>query len=137
MSEGKTGYREIEHTADWELEVWAPDLPELLRQAALGMYQLAGVSLQDGPRVQRMIKLQVTDPESLLVALLSELLYQSEIENLAYDRLEIRLDEYRLHVQMGGAPIARMDKEIKAVTYHRLKIQESGDGLRVQIVFDV
>jgi SHS2 domain-containing protein len=37
------GYREREHTADWELEVWAPDLPRLLEQAARGMYRLAGL----------------------------------------------------------------------------------------------
>ncbi|MFC2053874.1 archease, partial [Chloroflexota bacterium] len=30
------GFREIEHTADWELEVWAPDILELLKQAAIG-----------------------------------------------------------------------------------------------------
>ena len=39
------GYREIEHTADWELKVWAPDLRGLLEQAARGMYALSGIIL--------------------------------------------------------------------------------------------
>ena len=25
------GFRELEHTADWQLEVWAPDLPGVVR----------------------------------------------------------------------------------------------------------
>ena len=39
------GFREHAHTADWELEVWAPDLPTLLEQAARGMYAISGVQL--------------------------------------------------------------------------------------------
>ena len=42
------GYRELEHTADWELEAWADDLPGLLEQAARGMYALSGVRLDGG-----------------------------------------------------------------------------------------
>jgi len=32
VSKENPGYREVEHTADWELEVWAADLPGLLEQ---------------------------------------------------------------------------------------------------------
>jgi SHS2 domain-containing protein len=38
---------------------------------------------------------------------------------------------------MDGAPIASMDKEIKAVTWHNLRVRREADGLRVNIVFDV
>ena len=37
------GHREVEHTADLELEVWAPDMPALIEEAARGMYGLMGV----------------------------------------------------------------------------------------------
>ena len=137
MTQRGAGYREIEHTADWELEVWAPHLPELLRQAALGMYALAGVRLQDAPRHSRVIELQAEDGEGLQVAFLSELLYLVETENLAFDRLEIQIEEERLRARLEGAPIARIGKEIKAVTYHTMKIQQRADGLKVNIVFDV
>ena len=61
------GYREVEHTADWELEVWATDLPGLLEQAARGMAQLSGMRLQVEPRVARSLSLSANDPETLLV----------------------------------------------------------------------
>ena len=45
--ETTAGYRELEHTADWALEFWAPNFTELLEQAARGMYSLAGAQGQD------------------------------------------------------------------------------------------
>jgi len=137
METEKSGYREIEHTADWELEVWAPDLPALLVQAARGMYTLAGMRLQDGPRQGRSLEIEIFDSESLLVNFLSELLYFGEHENLGFDHFHLALKENFLHAEMEGAPLVSLDKEIKAVTYHNLKVQEGPQGLEVRIVFDV
>jgi len=135
--DGDTGFREIEHTADWELEVWAKDLPSLLEQAGRGMYLLAGFKLQAGPRVSRSFKLAVNDNESLLVDFLSELLWIAEHEGLAFDAYDLSIDINWLNAKLDGAPITCFSKEIKAVTYHNLNIINSGDGLQVRIVFDV
>jgi RNA-splicing ligase RtcB len=35
-------YRELEHTADWALQVWSPTLEGLFTEAAKGMYTLSG-----------------------------------------------------------------------------------------------
>jgi len=53
----KAGFSERGHTADWELEVWAPDFPGLLAQAARGMYSISGVRLKEKPRQEREIHL--------------------------------------------------------------------------------
>lgn len=132
-----TGFRELEHTADWEIEVWSPDLPGLFEQAARGMYALSGTLLAPGPRCIQSLEVKAHDPESLLVSFLSELLYRGEKEGLGFDRFELRLQDDQLSAQLEGAPILSCNKEIKAVTYHRMKIQETKKGLRVNIVFDV
>ncbi|MBM3143523.1 MAG: archease [Chloroflexi bacterium] len=137
MDSREAGFRELEHTADWELYVWAPDLPALLEQAARGMYQLSHTRLADAPRLVREFELPFTDRESLLVDFLSELLFYGEEENLAFDEYQLDLDESSLRVRIVGAPIEDPAKEIKAVTYHRLAVRETGRGLEVQIVFDV
>jgi SHS2 domain-containing protein len=131
------GYREIEHTADWELEVWAPDLATLLEQAARGMYALAGARLQGGARLRRSLELEAHDPEDLLVAFLSELLYLGEDEGMGFDAYRIWIQGEKLTAELNGAPLAGLDKEIKAVTYHNLDIQKGPRGLEVRIVFDV
>jgi len=137
MDTQAAGYREVEHTADWELRVWAPDLGGLLEQAAQGMYTLAGAHLKDGPRVARKLELPLRDPESLLVKFLTELLYYGEQEGLAFDQFELSLEGDLLHARLGGAPLARLNKEIKAVTYHNLAVVKTERGLEASIVFDV
>jgi SHS2 domain-containing protein len=137
MDQLPAGFREIEHTADWQLEVWAPDLAGLLEQAARGMYSLSGARLKEKPRYERFFEIKAEDAETLLVRFLSELLYIQEQEGLVFDRFKFDLREDRLMANLSGAPLASLDKEIKAVTYHQLKVQNTSQGLKVNIVFDV
>jgi SHS2 domain-containing protein len=132
-----SGYREIEHTADWELHVWAPDLAGLLEQAARGMYSMMGVCLKVGPRQARDLELRANDSESILVAFLSELLYLCEQESLCFDEFYIEPNSLSLKAHLLGAPLAFIDKEIKAVTYHNLAICKTDQGFEVNIVFDI
>jgi SHS2 domain-containing protein len=133
----KAGFSEREHTADWELEVWAPEFLELLRQTARGMYAISGTCLKKEPLQKREIHLTGLDRESLLVRFLAELLHLGEQEHLGFDAYEFTLEGDRLRVVLEGAPIISQEKEIKAVTYHNLSIREDEKGLIVNIVFDV
>lgn len=137
MRKTDAGYREIEHTADWELEVWAPDLSALLEQAARGMYTLSGARLRAGPRLERALEIKFYDQESLLVSFLSELLYFGEHEGVGFDEFHLALQGQSLKAALHGAPIKQQNKEIKAVTYHKLAVRSIPSGLEVNIVFDV
>ncbi len=137
MADREFGFTEIAHTADWALNVWAPNLPILFDQAAEGMYWLMETTLQDGPRVERVVDLDGVDTESLLVAFLNELLYLGESDGLGFDRFDINLAETYLRAAVQGAPIAQQKKEIKAVTYHNLAVRYTGKVYTVTIVFDV
>ncbi len=131
------GYEEVQHTADWALRVWAPDLAGLLKQAARGMYDLSGIRLQEGKRENRSLKAESSDAEGLLVIFLGELLHFAEQDSLAFDEFDLAVSETVLIANLQGAPIAERKKEIKAVTYHNLSIQKSSQGLQAEIVFDV
>jgi SHS2 domain-containing protein len=132
------GYREIAHTADWELEVWAPDLTGLLEQAARGMFAISGTHLQSEERQKRSLDLHALDAESLLVRFLTELLWLSQQEGIAFDTYWLTLNPgWELHAELTAAPIASQDKEIKAVTYHNLVIRRKSKGLAANIIFDV
>ena len=137
MISNPSGFHEIEHTADWELKVWAPDLATLFEQAAHGMYALSGAQLEGGAHQIRNIKLTAGDSESLLVSFLSELLYINEQENLGFTRYNIEINDISLVATLDCAPFTQMNKEIKAITFHNLKISETEKGLEVNIVFDV
>jgi SHS2 domain-containing protein len=131
------GYQEIEHTADWALRVWAPDLAGLLEQAARGMYELSGTRISGSGREKRSLKIESTDAEGLLVNFLSELLHFLDQENIAFDEFDLVVSETEANVNLAGALVIERKKEIKAVTYHNLLIEKKSQGLEAQIVFDV
>ena len=152
------GFEEISHTADWSVRVWAQDLPSLFAESARAMNSLSGTVTGKVPRVKRMFANEAPDAESLLVAFLSELVYYQEQENLAFDKFKLEVTKLalplnfasgtivssaavskgkKLKVEMEGGPIASVDKAIKAVTYHNLKIEKTNEGFETTIVFDV
>lgn len=131
------GFEEISHTADWAARVWAQDLPSLFVESARAMNTLAGMVADKGPREKRVFESQGADAESLLVAFLSELIYYQEQENLAFNIFKLNIEGQMLRVEMEGSQIASVDKAIKAVTYHNLKIEKTNRGFETTIVFDV
>ncbi len=137
MTDQASGFRERPHTADWALEVWAPDLIGLLRQAARGMYALMHARLQSDPREVYRFELAAPDRETLLVTFLSELLYFTQRDDVGFDTFDLALEAERLTAEVKGAPIEAIAKEIKAVTYHNLAVRETERGLEATIVFDV
>jgi SHS2 domain-containing protein len=131
------GFEEIPHTADWSVRVWAQDVPSLFAESARAMNALAGTVTGAGPGVKRIFESEGPDGESLLVAFLSELVYYQEQENLAFDTFDIQIRDMHISVSMEGTQISSIDKAIKAVTYHNLKIEETARGVEVVIVLDV
>jgi SHS2 domain-containing protein len=137
MECASSGFKELEHTADWQLQVWGADLAALFEQAARGMYALAGAKLKQEPRVKKELKVSGIDAESLLVGFLNELLLLGELENLAFDEFHLKVDPWNLTASLRGAPIEFLGKEIKAVTFHDLAITSGPQGMETRIVFDV
>lgn len=137
MNTDDQGFREIEHTADWSIEVWAPDMVGLLKEAAAGMYALSQTEIDDNFEVSRDFTLKIDDKESLVVDFLSELLYLGEMEQLAFNEFNLSLNNSLLIVTLRGGKITSQSKEIKAVTYHDLNIQTKDSLLWTNIVFDV
>ncbi len=131
------GYQEQPHTADWALSVWAPTLIDLLQQAARGMYALMHARLQAEPREAYRFEIAAPDRETLLITFLSELLYFTQRDDVGFDQIDLTQDGERLIAKVEGAPLESIAKEIKAVTYHNLVVQETERGLEATIVFDV
>ncbi len=133
-------YREVDHTADWALHVWAPTLAELFVDAARGMYALTGaLVVNPGAAARRTVEVRADhDDEALLVSWLQELLYLTESESLIFDDFHIEtLTPDHLRATVVGTPGSRPEKVIKAVTYHALSLRPTEAGYAVTIVFDV
>jgi SHS2 domain-containing protein len=133
------GFKEIEHTADHALKVYGKNIEELFISAAQGMTSLmvadkSGVSGE----IAKEIKLETIDTESLLVEWLSELAYWAEAEMLVFSKYKIHtITATAIDARATGARVIALEKLIKAVTYHNLKIKKTNRGVEATIVFDV
>ncbi len=132
-------YEEAEHTADWALVARGQTLEKLLENAAWGMLELMGVRPGTGPNKRtRRIRLEAPDAESLLVAWLEELLYGIEARGVAYSKFDVNTrDGKYLVARVEEVPASAIQRFIKAVTFHGLRVEQTPDGLRARIVFDV
>jgi len=133
----EVGYREIEHTADLEIEAWAPSIVQLIEQTAKGMYSLISPILVDEKRVTRSIMVKSHDHEGVIVGFLNELLFVLEQEGLAFNKYKITLDGFNLSAEVSGASVSQVDKQIKAATWHKVAIVQKERYLTIRIVFDV
>ena len=137
MKSEDEGFMEVEHTADWALLIWALDLSGLFVQAALGMNKLTDIRLDKLQRETREITLTAPDMETLLVTFLEELLFYSETDGMGFDQFTLEVKGNRLFAVLIGSPILSRKKEIKAVTFHNLSIQNKNNKYQTEIVFDV
>lgn len=140
MNTKKSGYEEVAHTADLEIKVWGEDLKSLFNAAAEGMFHLSGIEdYEEGfSAIKEEISLTAMDYEGLLILFLEELLYRLTEDYLYFkvDKLTIS-DNFSLKAKLRGTQIKSYQRDIKAVTYHRLNIQEKDGGFSVNIVFDI
>ncbi len=137
--QGPVRFEEIEHTADRALRIYGATWEAFLLNAAKGMNSLLATAPgRSRARKSKEIDLQTIDAESLLVAWLSELAYWAEAESLVFDQFVFHeLETTRVRSTVAGATVEKLDRHVKAVTYHDLKIAKDAAGFSATVVFDV
>jgi SHS2 domain-containing protein len=132
-------FEEIEHTADRALRIYGRNFEELLRNAACGLNHLIGADRTPGAKHQtKSIILDADDAEGLLVEWLSELAFWAESEMLVFSQFDLQeVSPTHVKAAVAGRQVTRLERHIKAVTYHNLEIVETESGLTATVVFDV
>jgi len=135
-------YKIIDHTADLAIEVWGKTMAELFQNAALALFDL--MVFTDMIEAKREMKIEAAagDDEALLVQWLSEFLYRVDTEQFLAKEIEItRLEPGKVSAVARGETLDRTKhrtrREIKAVTYHDLKIQKTAGNVSAHILFDL
>ena len=132
-------FEEIEHTADRALRIYGRNFEELLLNAACGLNRIMGVDRITGETQQtKSFSLDAEDAEGLLVEWLSELAFWAESEMLVFSEFDFQtVSQTRVKAVAAGRRVAKLERHVKAVTYHNLEIVESETGLAATVVFDV
>jgi SHS2 domain-containing protein len=135
-------YRLLEHTADMGIEAVAESREDLFAQAAYGLREILSGSLEVAAREEKTVELRGGDLEELLVVWLNEILYLFEAKGFQPVDFEVEeVERTTLKARIRGEPFdpARhpVQREVKAVTYHQLKVEKSDGGWRARVYVDL
>jgi SHS2 domain-containing protein len=135
-------YTVFEHTADLGLEIYGKTVKELFANAAFAVFD----SITDLNRVkateERTIIIEGEGWEDLLVNYLREVLYMFNGEGLLLKEYSIiEIDPQHLEGRVSGEFFNpskhRINKEIKAVTYHQVTVRETPEMWTGRVILDV
>ncbi len=135
-------YETIDHTADIGLRAYGKDLKQLFANAACGMFAVLADLKNVRLETTLAIKLEAPNIEELFLSWLSELLYQCNSKRIIFKQFLInKLTGNSISAQARGEKLDlkrhRLKTEIKAVTYHQLKIKKVKDNWQGEVIFDV
>ena len=141
MVQGRAGEFELlEHTADVGIRVRAPSLEEAFEQATMGLAEVLG-ALRPGPGDPVAVEVSADDPGGLLVDWLNEVLWLREVRQAAL--AGVRVERVGGGAAAGSVAFAPGGPDpdgtlVKAVTYHRLRVEpDPRGGWLVEVYLDV
>jgi SHS2 domain-containing protein len=135
-------YETFAHTADLGLRVRAPTREALFADAARGLFSMLVINLQDvQPEQEVQIELSEEDAELLLFDWLTELLFRFETKHLLLRDFEVTFRDGALRARCYGEPMDparhQMDHEVKAITYHGLRVERDSGGWLAEVIVDI
>lgn len=136
----KAQYRELEHTGDLAIEVTAPSREELLAQALIALARLMVEEEGIDAREHREISVRSDSDADAMRDLLAAALNLFLIDGFIWSTAAVSTRDGAIVASLAGEIFDRnrhqLIGEIKAVTYHRLAVEETASGWRAVVVFD-
>jgi SHS2 domain-containing protein len=135
-------YETFEHTADLGLRARSADLNALFADIALALQSVLVEDLAAVRAERRLdVRLPADDREYLLFDWLRTLLYHFDVEKLLFSRFEVKVGDDGLEATAWGEPLdpGRHEPahEVKAITYHQLKVERTTEGWLAEVIVDI
>jgi SHS2 domain-containing protein len=135
-------YEVFEHTADLGLRMRAADLDSLFAEAGLALTSILVDDLAAvRPEQRQEIQVAGDDRELLLFDWLRELLYRFERGHWLFRRFEVQVRPDGLTAAAWGELLDRarhsLGHEVKAITYHDLRVEATPDGWLAEVIVDI
>jgi SHS2 domain-containing protein len=135
-------YEQTDHTADIGLKIFGNSLLDLFANAGYALCDSLTDISKVIPATKQTFCLQRDSTEELLVEWMGDLLYTFETEGLLFSRFNIiSIDKNSLSAEAEGeffnSALHTIKNGVKAVTYHKLKIEEKNGLWLAEVVLDV
>lgn len=139
------GYVFLEHTADIMIEAYGASLGETFSFAAKAMFDVMFDTSKVVPRQSVKIDVAAKDLEGLLCSWLEELLYEFDVDRVAFSSFEFALvDDKGAMRGVGKASGELYDPkvhsrrtEVKAVTYEGMLVTKTSNGYKARFTLDI
>lgn len=135
-------YETFEHTADLGLRARAADLDTLFAEAAMALFTAVVDDLATvEPR--QCVEMSVVGDERdyLLFDWLRALLGRLDTEHFLFSRFDVHVDVHGLSARAWGEPLDperhHLIHEVKAITYHGLRVEQTADGWLAEVIVDI
>ena len=137
-------YHEDVSLADVAFPAEAKSLEELLVEGAKATFEVM-VRLKDvQPREKKEIRLEAASPEKLFFSWIEELIYLKDAEEMVFSKFEVKIkkgQKYSLTGAAWGEKINpkkhQMNVDVKAITYHHFKVEETKKGWQAFVILDI
>jgi len=134
--------RTFEHTADMGLEAHADTIEELFEALGEGLAEVICPRRQVAARQMRVLEVAAEDLEALAVDFLSAVLNVIEGQRFALAAVRvIHADSGAIRAEVSGEPLDpsrhRIEREVKAVTYHQLQVVHEGGQWLGRVILDI
>jgi SHS2 domain-containing protein len=132
----------FEHTADVGIRVRAAGIEELFAEAARALFELLIVNL-DAVRKEQEYGFNIPGRkiDELLHDWLAELLFAFNARRLALAEFQVQINTEGLSATVGGEPLDpkrhEIDQEVKAVTWHGLKVEQRDGQWTAEVIVDI
>lgn len=142
----KIRFKEIDHTADVGIVAYGESMEEMFVNAAYGMLHISYGNLSIDKDLSLKILVEEPDEYHLLVSWLTEINYLTLTQDFLIHEIKpfrILKSTYslKMETEVTGIQAATFldfyNREIKAVTYHQLKIEKKPTGFECQVIFDI
>jgi SHS2 domain-containing protein len=135
-------FETFEHTADLGLRVRAPDLDTLFAEAAQALFAaILDDPAQVEPRQSLDVRLDGEGREYLLFDWLNELLFRFDTEHLVFGRFAARVGDTSVCGTAWGESLDpsrhALNHEVKAITYHGLRVEQVPGGWLAEVIVDI
>lgn len=135
-------YETFEHTADLGLRIRAADRNLLFEEAAQALFAVIVEDLKSVRPLQSVdIALPADADDYLLFDWLNRLLFHFDSEHVLFARFKVAIGVQGLTGQAWGEPLDRarhrLEHEVKAITYHGLKVEEDGGQWLAELIVDI
>lgn len=135
-------FETFDHTADLGLRIRSDTLEGLFAEAGHALFSTIIEDLTTvRPELPAVISIEGNDREYLLFDWLKELLYRFDAERRLFSRFEVRLETNGLKGEIWGELLDLerhiLTHEVKAITYHGLKLEKMAEGWLAEVIVDI